>query len=105
MEEDNDQRICSVTDSLRDRKPMEGIPNVGHHLYAAKLSLNTWFSILQSNIGQTSNCTLSMSKLRIHLLSLPLSTCVHVSFTPSLLWTSTGHRREIHITLLKQLVQ
>ena len=34
-----------------------------------------------------------------------LSTCVHVSRTPSPLWTSTCGRHELHIALLKQLVQ
>jgi len=35
---------------------------------------------------------------------LPLSTCVHMSRTPTL-WTSTCVRHEMHIALLKRLVQ
>ena len=40
------------------------------------------------------------------LTPLPLSTCVHMSQTPSPpLWTSTCGRHKIHIALLKRLVQ
>ena len=35
----------------------------------------------------------------------PLSICVHMSQTPPRLWTSTCSRHEIHIALLKRLVQ
>src|SRR6218665_2789210 len=47
---------------------------------------------------------MTFKKIRF-LTHLPLSTSVHMSRTPSPLWTSTCGRHEIHIALLKRLVQ
>src|SRR6218665_4061913 len=48
---------------------------------------------------------MTSTKNRIFDPHLPLSTCFHLSQTPSPLWTSTCGRHEIHIVLLKRLVQ
>jgi len=67
------------------------------------------------NINNISKTVICKNKARGHpfmtstkksgLWPLPLSTCVHVGRTPSPLWTSTRGRHEIHIALLKWLVQ